>query len=948
MDTHAPLPDRPLADVLVELGLDRETSKRIGVLWGKSRRHGGGYINLLVSHLLDTAAVAEQLWECFLPVQTRHLLDRVSGSRGRPFFMWLCAVHDCGKATPAFQAVDEEGAAQVRAAGLEWRDSRLQRRRWRHDKAGGRLLHSVLESRWDEQNIAWVWPLIAGHHGAFPSKVTVLKKYEARDEHQGTYREPWKAVQWALIEIITRALGYTSLEAVEPKGVLTKAEQLTISGLIIMADWIASDSDHFEGVEDIAQVSLRRSRERAAKAIRELRLRGGWGALDEPTAQDLVKLRFDDESRPFQKELVEAVRHMTHPGLVTVEAPMGEGKTKGALAAAEVLAARFGCDGVFVGMPTQATSDPIYSQVLTWVSEFDEALKSQVALLHGKKMFHPEWRELWHAEDGSPDTRFAGVDCDDFGMDDIFAVGGQQTGERSGPARWFLGRNRGLLTAFAVGTIDQLLYAATRTRHVMLRFAGLAGKVVILDEVHAADVYMSQFLTEALRWLGQARVPVILLSATLPPAQRSSLTDAYLHGALGATGSSGTALPAPAGYPSVTVAYPEQGEALCVTRSAESWRSSQPVSLEWLPDTSDQGLPVASRVREEMADGGVALVILNQVDRAQNVYRELKDAYPGQVHLLHGRLCAAHRADRASLCVTALGPKADRPERMIVVATQVAEQSFDVDADLLVTDLAPVDLLLQRIGRLHRHEGVFRPAHLRTPRVLVTGVNPDTRPHPTMLKTSEHIYGRYMLLRTLALVNEAGDKGWSIPEQVPDLVARGYGEELLCEPSLQEDELDARSEWQAKERNRAAEAEGFLLSRPDHRSKPTLEGLHHIGTTASEERDLQALVRDGSPSVEVIIVRRAPRGLTTVDGEWVGVQGEASEQVREAVLGGLTRLPSRLAEAAEELIPLEGWRDDPWLRFFPALVLDEDGWAPLGSERVGYDQGLGLLVQRTN
>src|ERR1035438_3673138 len=100
------------------------------------------------------------------------------------------------------------------------------------------------------------------------------------------------------------------------------------------------------------------------------------------------------------------------------------------------------------------------------------------------------------------------------------------------PAEWFLGRKRGLLAPVTVGTVDQLLHAATRTRHVMLRHAGLAGRVVILDEVHAYDVYMSQFLFEALRWLADAGVPVIVLSATLPPQLRSGLVRAYLQGAL--------------------------------------------------------------------------------------------------------------------------------------------------------------------------------------------------------------------------------------------------------------------------------------------------------------------------------------------------------------------------------------------------------------------------------
>ncbi|MFE9642171.1 CRISPR-associated helicase Cas3' [Nocardiopsis alba] len=929
-----------------ELGLSTEVQAWLAAFWGKSRKVGGGKINLLISHLLDSAAVAEQLWECYLAPKTRLLLNRVSGGQGKRFFMWLCAMHDCGKAIPAFQAVDAEGAAQVRAAGLNWNDKRLQKLRWRHDKAGGLLLHTVLKEHWGHsEHIDWVWPLIAGHHGAFPSKNQVLNPRKKPVEHQGTKLKGWPQAQHALIAVVTRALGYPDVAAPQPATAPSKAEQMQLSGLIIMADWIASNHQHFPGLEHISQVGLAGARDRARKAVKNLRLRGGWNALPIPDSEDLVYARFGEPSRPFQKMLVDTVQNMTEPGIVVVEAPMGEGKSRGAFTAAEVIAARFGCDGVFMGMPTQATSDPIYTQMRSWVSDFDQDLEARVALLHGKKMFNPQWRELWDPTAESPDAAYSGVACDDFGMEDPYGSSTDTEAERFGPALWFLGRNRGLLTPFAVGTIDQLLYAATRTRHVMLRFAGLAGKVVILDEVHAADVYMSRFLTEALRWLGQAKVPVILLSATLPPAQRSSLVQAYLQGALNAADTCDIGpVPTPKGYPSVITAHVEQGRPVMTPQSTGSWRSSEPVHLEWLPDVSDEGCHIAERVRQEAAEGGVVLVILNEVDRAQRVYEQLRGCYPGQVHLLHGRLCAAHRADRTARCVHDMGPEGKRPERMIVVATQVAEQSFDVDADMLVTDLAPIDLLLQRIGRLHRHEGTSRPGHLKTPRALITGIVPDELPLQ-MRSVSEHIYSRYLLLRSVTLVNQAR-QGWSLPEQIPALVARGYDEEPLCTPELAEDEHESWLEWKETECNRSAKADHFLLVRPEKWSDPTLEGLHVKSASAREEKELEAVVRDGPPTVEVLLVRYNGKGYTTLSQEWLGIHGEASEDVREAVLGGLTRLPARLTEAALDLLPLEGWKDDPWLRYFPALALGPDGWADLGGERVRYDEELGLVTER--
>ncbi|MEU0203601.1 MULTISPECIES: CRISPR-associated helicase Cas3' [unclassified Streptomyces] len=956
-------PHSSVLDVARELGLPSEVVVGLGALWGKSAEKAGGRVHLLLGHLLDTSAVAALMWEKYLSPWMRWRLNEITGGHGLRFFMWICGVHDCGKATPAFQSIDAVEAARVRAAGLACRIASRGGPRWRHDKAGGLLLKRELATAWGPEHIRWAWPLVAGHHGAFPD----ARGLEPRPPADPGRGPAWRSVQRAVFDVFTRALGYEDLKAVQPVQALNKAEQLALSGLIVMADWIASNHEHFPGLDDLAEISLSGAYDRAEVGWRRLGLRGGWGEIPvPPVGEDLVQLRFGDAARPAQVQLVSLARELPAPALYVVEAPMGEGKTKGALAAAEVLAARFGFDGVFVAMPTQATCDPMYEQVLRWVSALDDGLEEQVALLHGKYRFNKQWKRLWQPSGMDPEDLYGSVDEDDeFGM-----ACSSDAAEHQGPALWFLGRKRGLLTSFGVGTIDQLLYAATRTRHVMLRFAGLAGKVVVIDEVHAADVYMRQFLTEALRWLGQARVPVILLSATLPPSQRQALVDAYLCGALGRADVS-EEVPEPAGYPCVTAAWALGDEPMvhAPREAVPSWRESLPVTLSWLPDVSDDGAAIADAVREELSDGGSALVILNSVERAQGVFARLKRTLDGEVHLLHGRLCAAHRAERTADCLARLGKGAGRdPEkRTVVVATQVAEQSFDADADLLVTDLAPVDLLLQRIGRLHRHEGVPRPTRLRHPRVLVTGIASGADgPVPRLLPTSEAIYGTFPLLRTAAIVRkvagEVPDQGsgeglrrdtgetgsWSVPADVPGLVAAAYGDAEICPEAWQAAERAARRQWEAKEHERAKKAQDFLLTAPRDWARPTLSGLHYGGPAGvKDERDLDAVVRDGKRSVEVVIVQAVAGGYAALDGTRIGVHGEAlDDEVLEAVLGGTTRLPARLTEAAEaELGPLPGWSGHPWLKYALALVLDASGGAELGGLHLRYDDELGLVVR---
>ncbi|GGO98596.1 CRISPR-associated helicase Cas3' [Wenjunlia tyrosinilytica] len=966
--------------------------RALGVLWGKSEEKAGGTKNLLMSHLLDTAAVAERMWDGFLAPSTKRMLDDVAGGmgRGRRFFAWLCGVHDCGKATPAFQRMWPKGAAAVRAAGLDWHEPTVARHRWRHDRAGGYLLRALLpEVGWRDEHVAWIWPLVAGHHGVFPDEGALKPSAKARGRLAGDSR--WALVQRALVERYTSELGFSSLAAAAPVLVPSRATQLHLSGLIVMADWIASDEEHFDGLDELSKVSLEGARKRAGRAWAALGLRGGWGRLVEP-GPEAFKDRFGQDPRASQTLVMETARQMAGPGLLVVEAPMGEGKTKAALLAAEILAARFGADGVFVGMPTQATSDPMFGQVRKWAGGIGGELASQVALLHGKRMFNKEWRGLVEGARDS-EARFGGVDeygdcCDDdpYGAGVAEVRGSSAQSASRGPAEWFLGAKRGLLCPFVVGTIDQLLFAATRTKHVMLRMAGLAGKVVVLDEVHAADVYMSQFLKEGLRWLGQAGVPVVLLSATLPPRQRRDLVDAYLSGAVGCEEFMAEDLCDPQGYPSVTAAWmaPDGSGPRFVVEDCDSWRKDLDVEVELMPER----IPARHAAREqrralqaaansmvvaylgrELADGGCALVIRNTVDRAQSLFTELRGWFGEEVMLLHGRMAVGPRAERAEECLRLLGAPGgeegvERPSRLVVVATQLAEQSFDVDADLLVTDLAPIDLLLQRIGRLHRHADVRRPGRLGVPRVVITGfsggegaVEPDGGEGvtagfggavPRFLGASEFIYGRYLLLRAAALLPEivGGESRWRVPGQVPELVAAGYGGSVEGVPAAWlEDVGSARRRWEGEQRDRAARAASYVLTRRGDREGATLSGLHFAAVAgAGGDAGLDAVVRDGDRSVEVVVVVQEGGVYRTLSGRALTVNGDVAEDLLEEVLGGTVRLPARYtAEASRELVPLPGWLGHPRLRYSRALVLDWRRGAVLAGRCLRYDDDLGLV-----
>ncbi|MFC8696805.1 CRISPR-associated helicase Cas3' [Streptomyces parvus] len=948
--------------------------RALETLWGKSQERAGGTTNLLMAHLLDTAAVAELLWDGLLAGSTRSALEEIAGGPGlgRRMFAWLCGLHDCGKATPVHQRLWPEGADAVRRSGLTWVETAAvagvkKQKRWRHDWAGGLIVRELLASaHWDPEQVDWVWPLVAGHHGAFPSLRDVQEPKPAKGQLRGT--GPWRQVQQAVLDVFTAELGFENLGDVQPTVVPSRALQLQLSGLVVMADWIASDERFFTGLDDLRRVSLEASRVRAASAWQALGLQRGWGSLELP-GPEAFRDRFGYAPRPSQGMVVDAAHTMGGPGLMVIEAPMGEGKTEAAQAATEVLAARFGADGVFVGMPTQATSDPMFTRTRRWVGSIDPDSASRVVLLHGKRAFNHEWKTLLENAGKSLDEAFHGVD--EFGMDDDpYGVGAEVCGEqeRNAPAEWFLGPKRGLLAPFVVGTVDQLLYAATRTRHVMLRMAGLAGKIVVLDEIHACDVYMSQFLAEALRWLGQAGVPVVVLSATLAPAQRQTLFDAYLAGAASRE-EYRAEIPAPRGYPRVTTAWlPTSGSARFHGDATSSWREDLEVAVRVVPEKvpgarctreererlqveADSG--VGDLLASELAAGGTALVIRNSVARAQSLYGELRERFPDdEVRLLHARFTVSRRADLTEESLRLLGPDAPRSRgrRLILVATQLAEQSFDVDADLLITDLAPVDLLLQRMGRLHRHEKTWRPDRLRAPQVFVTGFEPRAGREPAFTSAGEMIYGRHLLLRTAAVLPGAGEK-WSVPVDVPTLVEKVYDADVpLLHESWQPAGDVAGCEQSDRDRARAEEARQFLLSPQGDHERRTLAGLHYGGSSAgSDEGSLQAAVRDGDQSVEVVLVVRDGEDSVyrTLAGRNLSVNGDVSADVLDEVLGSAVRLPPKYTESALKLSPLPGWYGHPWLRRSRALVMDASRTARLAEFTVSYDDEFGLRQIKT-
>lgn len=292
-------------------------------------------------------------------------------------------------------------------------------------------------------------------------------------------------------------------------------------------------------------------------------------------------------------------------------------------------------------------------------------------------------------------------------------------------------------------------------RHHFVRLWGLANRVVVLDEVHAYDTYTSGLIEALLRWLKGLGCSVVLMSATLPERRRTALLAAW-----GAKDLPGVP------YPRVLMASGGQTQG-----ATFEVRPQAPIAIHGMAEELD-GL--AQAALQAVCEGGCAAVIVNTVTRAQALYLALKGhAIPEvELQLFHARFPADDRQEREQRVLATFGKGVanERPSRAILVATQVAEQSLDVDFDVMFTDLAPMDLLLQRAGRLHRHERP-RPARHGSPVLHIAGLMPDRAPE--LKKTAwGFVYDPYVLLATWKVALR--DPLWRLPADIDRLVQEVY------------------------------------------------------------------------------------------------------------------------------------------------------------------------------
>lgn len=782
--------------------------------WGKAQPADDGQaaFHLLPFHCLDVAAVGAAWWKQSTSLR-RQLAGQVQLDAESPILkawvLFFIALHDLGKLDVRFQMKapdvleflqkisDSSDLSPIHEskkyfhgeAGYDW-----------FLKEGHFYLGLEKTSAYEDLRDAWrPWlGAVAGHHGHIVRQASGLRPPDAEDWlvlQDSNARKAWIEALAALF------LAPAGLSLHDRPPVLDREDMPYLAGFCAVCDWLGSNETWFPYSGDKC-IDLKKYFDERCRHAEEQKLIEQCGLVHQAAPFGGIASLLNANEAPRQLQtVVNALPLQT--GLTLVEAPTGSGKTETALAYAWRLLDAGLADSIVFALPTQATANAMWERL----EHFADTLfgtNTNLVLAHG--------RANWH--DGHTQLKQAASQRSAQGEDDIRVQCGEWIAES---------RKRVFLGQIGVCTVDQVLLSVLPLRHKFVRGFGVMKSVLIVDEVHAYDHYMYGLLHSVLSQQRRAGGSAVLLSATLPASQRNQLALAW--------GSAST-LPADAPYPLLTHIAADGKITPVQIADPVQLPPERTVAIECIQQPNLwPNDDLLDRVIHAAEAGARVVIICNLVDNAQQLARQLGQKTITPVDLFHARYRFTDRQAKEKTVLAQYGRYADRGGGRILVATQVVEQSLDLDFDWLITQLCPVDLLFQRLGRLHRHQRDKRPAGFEQPTCTVlTAPDTDYGLHKVIYGNTRVLWRTQQLLEVHSSIH--------FPAAYRDWIERVY----------------ERDDWKNEPESISFDYDKFYFEEKAKQDKAKMLSNDTMNPLADSDNNVRALTRDGEMSLSVALL----------------------------------------------------------------------------------------------
>ena len=905
--------------------------------WGKARPDQAAVpCHLLAHHSLDVAAVGTEALRRLPGLRTlfashlrlpEHLIGAWLG-------FWL-ALHDLGKFAESFQSQCPDVFQALRGRPPHPAKPYT----LRHDSLGMLFWKDVLRDKVIDQ--AWFGPhsedlavgldwwarSCCGHHGQPPTEGDFWR------QHFDPQEDRIAALAFAdeVRHLFIHAELAEAIARQDPHEFLAASAEVSwwLAGLAVLADWLGSNTLYFpyqNQSQPLADYWLV-AQGRAVQALADS------GVLPAPSAAAMpFEALFPRISvpSPLQQWAADAPLQ-GGPQIHLLEDVTGAGKTEAALMLTHRLLASGSADGFFVALPTMATANAMYGRIaLSYARLFADP--TSLVLAHGQRRL---------VDDFAATVLPAGPDEHDARQLDDTAS--------ARCSAWLADHNkRALLSPAGVGTIDQVLLAVLHSKHQSLRLLGLVRKVLVIDEVHACDAYMQGVLEVLLGFHARAGGSAVLLSATLPQRMKQGLLTAFAKG-LAQRPPAATEM----GYPLVTSwsaqAPAQLTQQVVATRAAVQRRVG-------VRSSSDEAEVVAA-IDSALAAGHCVCWVRNTVADALAAFEKFKARLPAsRLLLFHARFALRDRLDMEEQVLAHFGKDSIAAERAgrLLIATQVVEQSLDVDFDLLVSDLAPIDRVIQRAGRLRRHRRAPDGTPLADPCMpdqrgepwlwLLTPPwteTPDARWYKAAFPKAAAVYAHHgqNWLSARALSGGDGIGGFTMPDDARMLIEGVFGDDATVPPGLGANAL-------------AAAGQGFAnLGQAQMNSLKLSQGYQRGGIDWWS--DAKTPSRLGEASSTVTLARWVDGRLESwVDGAngWAYSSLRMAERLMAATAPATDAKQQALLDATLLTLPAQGrwtvllplaWTGQGWVG--EALAAPRKG-QPARRLRWQYDERTGLRL----